>query len=187
MNHLFYLISLVLCLVFSTSKGQDGQNNVPSTNYNVHRQYDQNGNLIHYDSTVVSTWKNSKDANQDSLSYQFGNNFENPLSINDSINNLDSSSYGFNILDQEFNFQAFPDINEIIKNKNPSNKEIAKQMTEMEKRMDEMMRRNMELFKQFDNSQFYFNIPRQERNDSIANPERPKQMKNSENTNIINI
>jgi hypothetical protein len=187
MNHLSFIISIVLCLGLTKCKGQDGQNTAPSSNYNVHREYDQNGNLIHYDSTVVSTWKYGSNTNQDSLLQEWGNNSENPFSLNDSIKSEDSSYYGFNFPDQELNFQAFPDINEMMKNMHPSNKDIAKQMKEMEKRMDEMMQRNMELFKQFDEGHFYLKVPSHEGTDSIARPELPKQMKNSENTNIINI
>jgi hypothetical protein len=186
MNHLFYIIGIVPCLIFTTCKGQNGQNNVPSTNYNVHREYDQNGNLNHYDSTVVSTWKYGSNVNQDSLSNQLSNNFENHMSINDTINNQDSSYYGFYFPDEEFNLHEFPDVNEMMKNMYPSNKDIAKQMNEMEKRMDELMRRNMELFKQFDEDQLYFNIPRQG-TDSITKPGLPKQMNNSGNANIIKI
>jgi hypothetical protein len=51
----FSLISL------ENAVGQDKDNNqtVPETKYNVHRQYDENGNLIEYDSSSVSTWEYS--------------------------------------------------------------------------------------------------------------------------------
>jgi len=38
------------------AQDEDSYNNSPKTSYDVHRNYDENGNLIYYDSVAVSTW-----------------------------------------------------------------------------------------------------------------------------------
>jgi hypothetical protein len=186
MKYFIFLISLVPSLIFITCKGQNGQNNIPSTKYNVHREYDKDGNLIQYDSTAVSTWQYGDIINQDSISNNLGNNLEIPFSNNDTINIPDSSFYGFNMPDQESNM-IFPDFDEIFKNGPFDNKEITRQIQEMQKRMDEMMHQNMKQFKEYHDHQYFFKIPQQEEPDSIAPHEKPKQLKNSENENITNI
>jgi hypothetical protein len=187
MKSFIFLISVAPCLLFNKILGQDVQKNVPSTKYNVHREYDKDGNLIHYDSTSVSTWNYGGNPVQDSLVQNRDNDMENPLVLNDSIYSNDSSYLGFDYPDQEFNFNGIPDINDFFNNKSFNNKDIARQMQEMEKRMNEMMRRNMEFFKQFNDQHFYFEVPGQEPTDSIIKPEKPKKMKNSIDNNIINI
>jgi hypothetical protein len=173
--------------VMTNCSGQNGQSNVPSSNYKVHREYDKDGNLVQYDSTAVSSWSYNSNSGQDSLSMRWDNSPEFPFSINDSLNMEDSSFYGFNFNDQPYNMQAFPNFNDFFNDMHPSNNDFAKHIKEMEKRMDEMMRRNMQLLNQFNGNHFYYEIPKNESSDSIMQPEKPKQMKNSGKSNIINI
>jgi hypothetical protein len=177
---------LIPCLFFTTCSGQYGQKNAPKSNYKVNREYDKDGNLIHYDSTAISTWSYNNSAGHDTLTQEWENFPDYPFSINDSINQKDTSFYGFNFFDQPFNMQTFPDINDFFKDMYPSGNDFYEHIKEMEKKMDEMMRRNTQKFNQH-GTHLYFEIPRQERNDTIVRPLKPKEMKNSGDKNIINI
>jgi hypothetical protein len=72
----------------------DKENTTPRSQHNVHREYDENGNLIEYDSSAITTWSYSSyntepDSVPDYWSYT-------PV-VEDSINNeyLGSRHYGF--------------------------------------------------------------------------------------------
>jgi hypothetical protein len=43
-------------LLFNSMQAQVVQKNLPYTKFNLHRQYDDKGNLIEYDSTTIFTW-----------------------------------------------------------------------------------------------------------------------------------
>lgn len=52
-----FLLSLCVLLITLTTFGQSTENkNLPKKDIKVNREYDENGNLIRYDSTYVYTW-----------------------------------------------------------------------------------------------------------------------------------
>jgi hypothetical protein len=57
--HVFILSVIVLSSgirSFCQAQDTDALNNAPNTRFDVHREYDENGDLIYYDSVAVSTW-----------------------------------------------------------------------------------------------------------------------------------
>ena len=61
------LLSLLLALIISGHSilAQSGSNDKPDVHINVNREYDEVGNLIHFDSTYVSMWTSTDSLSAD--------------------------------------------------------------------------------------------------------------------------
>ncbi len=99
----FLLIALLIVLPVGKQQAQTEPkvNTAPDSQYKVHREYDENGNLIGYDSTAITTWSYSSSGNEpDSVL----NYWSYTPSINDSssFNYGRSKHYGFKLPGDEF-------------------------------------------------------------------------------------
>jgi len=135
----------------------------PNKKYNVHREYDQNGNLSRYDSSVVSTWGSGNNSVTSEFQYSESHSFDNmdslfgdfgmdPFSFNDSILSEMMNHFGFNFSDAPSDsemFGQFPSVPFMAQpGRNPGMDEnIARQMEEMERQMQSMMQQHKEMFK----------------------------------------
>jgi hypothetical protein len=111
-----------LLLFLETVQGQVSQNNNPDTKFNVHRQYDEKGNLIEYDSTSVSTW--NSDSTQKNIVPTIGNWKIDPfhqLSDSNSIENQMKNLFGFEFNDNNIFPFSFPNIEDFFSGRNKDN------------------------------------------------------------------
>jgi hypothetical protein len=117
------IVSLICVLLnFETIQGQVSQNNIPDTKFNVHRQYDDKGNLIEYDSTSVSTW--NSDSSQKNINPMIGSwnlNPYNQSSDSNSIENQIKNLFGFEFNDNDFFSSSFPNIEDFFSKRNKDN------------------------------------------------------------------
>lgn len=191
-----YLLSLIagsLVLINFQANAQTGMESQPNRKYNVHREYDQNGNLSRYDSTVVSSWGNSNKQGSDSVRSEFhyseshsivnmdsvfNDQAGNPFSFNDSTLNRMMNNFGFNFFDNPSDSEMFgqsPDVPFF----GPQfgmpgfGDNIAKQMEEMEKQMKSMMQHGMNMYR--NQQKPLIKVPKQE-----AKPVQPKLKKKHE-------
>jgi hypothetical protein len=210
------LIWMGVLLAYTSLQAQDVTNNIPDTKYNVHRQYDEKGNLIEYDSSSVSTWSSDtnnvnfnsvmEDWNMDALNQENDTNSPGPVK---------PDYFGFDREDDEFFFPSFPNVEDLIRkmdksfNKSsndsdahplnpgvpdfyfdqpgiPLNNDIADKMREMEKKINEIMNKQMELF---NNSLNDYNYHIQDRiePDSLSVPVPNSPPKTEDNDKCINI
>ncbi|TMM31278.1 hypothetical protein FDT66_04720 [Polaribacter aestuariivivens] len=90
------IILLLLTLSFFSCQSQNNSNNsraiqkdsiVPETKIKVHKQYDENGNLVRIDSTYTSFYSNIKgDSILEKSSFKnFKNNFDEQFNLNNSF------------------------------------------------------------------------------------------------------
>jgi hypothetical protein len=165
-----------LLLSYTSIQAQNVQNNIPDTKYNVHRQYDEKGNLIEYDSSSASTWSSDTgNVNLNSVIEEWNMDALNEGNDTNSLIPVKPDFFGFDGEDDEFFFPSFPDIEDLLrkmdksfdKSRNdsaarplnpgmpdfyfdqrgfPLDNDIADRIREMEKRINEMMNRQMELF-----------------------------------------
>ncbi len=156
------IATMLLLLNLSQLSAQSMKNSLPNKKYNVHRQYDENGNLIGYDSTAIVTWGNNNHAEDDSVKSEYH------FSTRESYGNPDSL-FGFDNMgnpsmpDNEWiedmmkhfgnNFpvnpsdstmmEQFPRIGDQF-DFSAMNEHFARQMQEMEKYMRTMMQQHMD-------------------------------------------
>ncbi len=149
--------------------------------YKVHREYDEQGNLIHYDSSYVSVWSSdSSDMDLDSLDYLWDK--DTYLSDSDSFVHNDPFFFGFRFPGDEFFFlpdidfgRELEDFDRIMKEFHgdmlPYNKDLESQITEMEKRMEEMRLYHEKIFREFFERDFDDSLPSPIFPDSIPKPD----------------
>lgn len=165
-----YLLSLLavgcLALLIPKIDAQTKTEPQPEKKYSVHRQYDQNGNLSRYDSTVVSRWGSSNKQGYDSLTSEyhfsernsfnnmdslFGGNFNDPFSFNDSLLNEMMNHFGFNFFESPSDSDMYG-LSPADPFFGPSfgmpgmDEQMSKQMEEMEKQMKAMMENQRTFF-----------------------------------------
>jgi hypothetical protein len=156
------LAGMLLILIIPNLNAQSKNNVEPNKKYNVHRQYDENGNLIGYDSTAIVTWgKNTHSANDSVRSeYHFSTreSYDNPDSLF-GFDNMGNPSMPDNKWIQDMmkhfgnNFPMnpsdstmmgqFPGIEDQF-DFSAINEHFAKQIQEMEKYMRAMMQQHMD-------------------------------------------
>ena len=94
MKRLVYLLVLLLTASWTFAQ-KDTANIAPQSQIKVNKKYDENGNLIQYDSTYVSTWSSDStfttmdmDSLQNQMKFFFGDGFDSFLN--------DSTFFGHN-------------------------------------------------------------------------------------------
>jgi hypothetical protein len=114
-----FISFLCICaslLYFNNTNAQIANKNIPTTKFNVHRQYDDKGNLIEYDSTSEYTWQSdSINNNFNSSAENGGLNKMNPSVDSNSIDNQMRSLFGFEFSDKNFFSPTFPNIEDFFR------------------------------------------------------------------------
>jgi hypothetical protein len=117
-------IYLVLCVCaflpnFHSVKAQVVEKTNPGARYNVHRQYDDKGNLVEYDSTSIYTWNSdSSQSNSGPLIDSWNLDAANSNSDTNSIENYLNTPFGFDFNDIDFFSPSFPNIEDIFRGGN---------------------------------------------------------------------
>jgi hypothetical protein len=197
----FFLTVLLIVLPIIKQQAQEKPEDKtsPDTRYNVNREYDENGNLIGYDSSSVTTWGYSgSDSLADIWSYTPG--------VDDtvSIDHPRPYSYNFKLPGDEFlhipqfGFDIdFPDIDSILKGFEfnfsmappdssmtpcypyfdfhgsipPMDFDIESYFYEMQRMMDDMLDRHQEFYRDFSDPDL-----QPSESDSITSPPVPEPM-----------
>ena len=210
-KYVLSIMSMVsLALLMPKIDAQTKTEPQPDKKYSVHRQYDQNGNLSRYDSTVISRSGSSSKQGFDSLTSEFhfsegrsfnnldslfGGDFTDPFSDNDSLMNEMMKHFGFNF------FEAPSDSNTYGLSPNDPffgpqfgmpgfDNDMSRQIEEIEKQMKAMMQHQQDFY----NKQ---NKPMLKVPEKPAPPVKPKKAPQSpvdplaappaQNMNIFNI
>jgi hypothetical protein len=198
----FILTVTLLVLPFVRPLAQDSkESSSPNTKYDVHRQYDENGNLIEYDSSSVTTWSSQ---GSDSLSdywsytpnpadssmynherpyhYSFrfpGDDFSDipHFDFDFDFRDLDSLMRGFN-----FNFSMAPADSALPPNNPyfnfhgefpPMNLDVESYIRDMQKLMDDMLYGHDKFFREFNDHGLLPPEPEQAVPDSTNKPPAP--------------
>jgi hypothetical protein len=159
--------TLALFLGLGITFAQNQEN--PDVRYHVEKEYDQNGNLIRYDSTrVTNSSKFSKKLNfffkRDTLGFDPQIHFSPHFFMRDSLDfalDLDSlidlqlSSLKDKLphLDSLIHENYFPGMNNWFHDKNPELSKLNKRMEEFEKLIEKKMLRIEELLDQLDEAE----------------------------------
>jgi hypothetical protein len=153
---------------------------VPNIKYNVHREYDKDGNLVRYDSSVVRIW-NSDSTYKEQDSLNENRNFITLFELNaiDSFETEKQDYFRFVFDNDEIFFYPLPQVDDIIKHFDPNfgnqasdslyypidpdiplfyldptipwfNDDTEARMREMKHRMDELMHKHWEMFRNFE-------------------------------------
>ncbi len=169
----------------------------PKSQYNVHREYDEHGNLIEYDSVCVTTWNYSGEADMDTISdiwsytpdpkdseefsgaYPKHHSFRFPgdefyefpqFNFDFSFNNPDSIFRGF-----DFYFSLSPGdsihLNEpyfdFYGQFPPMPPDIHSYIEDMHRMIDDMFNHNEEILREFNEEEFHQMSPDEPSKDSI--------------------
>lgn len=169
----------------------------PQSQYNVHREYDEHGNLIEYDSTSVTTWNYSGEDDIDTLSdiwsytpdprdsedhsdeYSKHHGFSFPgdgfyqfpqFDFDFSFNNPDSIIKGF---DFYFSLSPGDSINstepyfDYYGQFSPMPPDIHSYIEDMHKMIDDMFNHDEEILREFNEEEFHQMTPEEPSTDSI--------------------
>jgi hypothetical protein len=191
--------------------------NVPNTKYYVHHEYDKDGNLLRYDSSVVIIW-NSDSVYKElySLNEDWDVDALNESNAIDSFETEKQDYFRFGFGNDEFLFHSFPQVEDIIKHFDPSfsssgsdslyhpidpdmpffyfdsttpwfNDDPEARMHEMERRMEELIHKHWEIFRNFEKMYDDKSLQKPFVPDSLSTHVPQKQPKQNSNSHIINI
>ncbi|MBN1597332.1 MAG: hypothetical protein JW894_03495 [Bacteroidales bacterium] len=156
----FIVAGLLMIISVYIIKAQHKDENTPAPggNYKVEKEYDENGNLIHYDSVYTYSWNSGDSTIIDSL---FGN-WDESFFPNQSF--LFNHDFLFDFDNDPF--FTLPD--DSIQNKSPGNRysfnddwtvieeQMRQHMQEMERMMQKMQQYHDEMFREFRQHQYPF-------------------------------
>ncbi len=115
----FLLVLIMLAVLPKTDnlQAQTIQNSSPNTKYDVHKKFDDKGNLIEYDSTSVSTWSSDSAVKiTNPLINDWDENAYDPSTDTNSMDRNDRGFLGFSFNDDEFFFPQFSNPGELFRN-----------------------------------------------------------------------